>query len=201
MILAGGFSCYNADIGLRAFPEADYMCIGEADLTVGPLVSALARGHRPRNQPGVLSKFDSPDWMFVPASMPHNLDQLEFPKYEWFDLSVYRNYNGYQLVPIIASRGCRWSRCTFCAGRFYWRIHLAKTFVDELKWPVERGCALFMFNESDLNGMPEKVREICDEIIRRGRADYRYWRGSRYCCVNIRQCFALRKSTKESAQM
>ena len=25
-----------------------------------------------------------------------------------------------------------------------------------------------MFNESDLNGMPERVLEICDEIIRRG---------------------------------
>jgi radical SAM superfamily enzyme YgiQ (UPF0313 family) len=168
VILVGGFSCYNADIGLRAFPEADYMCIGEADLTVGPLVLALARGQRPRNQPGVLSKFDSSDWNFVPAPMPHNLDLLEFPKYEWFDLSVYRNYNGYQLVPIIASRGCRWSRCTFCAERFYWRIHSAKTFVDELEWLVERGCTLFMFNESDLNGMPEKVLEICDEIIRRG---------------------------------
>ena len=168
VILVGGFSCYNADIGLRAFPEADYMCIGEADLTVGPLVLALARGQRPRNQPGVLSKFDSSDWMFVPAPMPHNLDLLEFPKYEWFDLSVYRNYNGYQLVPIIASRGCRWSRCTFCAERFYWRIHSAKTFVDELEWLVEHGCTLFMFNESDLNGMPEKVLEICDEIIRRG---------------------------------
>ena len=168
VILVGGFSCYNADIGLRAFAEADYMCIGESDLTVGPLVSALARGQRPRNQPGVLSKFDSPDWVFLPAPMPHNLDLLEFPKYEWFDLSVYRNYNGYQLVPIIASRGCRWSRCTFCAERFYWRIHSARTFVDELEWLVERGCTLFMFNESDLNGMPEKVLEICDEIIRRG---------------------------------
>ena len=36
LLLVGGFSCYNADIGLRAFPEADYMCIGESDLTVGP---------------------------------------------------------------------------------------------------------------------------------------------------------------------
>jgi radical SAM superfamily enzyme YgiQ (UPF0313 family) len=168
VILVGGFSCYNADIGLRSFPEADYMCIGEADLTVGPLVRALARDQRPRNQPGVLSKFDTADYQFVPAPMPHNLDLLEFPKYEWFDLSIYRNYNGYQLVPVIASRGCRWSRCTFCAERFYWRIHSAKTFVDELEWLVEQGCTLFMFNESDLNGMPEKVLEICDEIIRRG---------------------------------
>ena len=168
VILVGGFSCYNPAIGLKAFPEADYMCIGEADLTVGPLVQALARGERPRNQAGVFSKYDTPDYEYLPAPMPHNLDQLDFPRYEWFDLGIYRNYNGYQLVPIIASRGCRWSRCTFCAERFYWRIHSAKVFVDELEWLVGQGCTLFMFNESDLNGMPEKVLEICDEIIARG---------------------------------
>jgi hypothetical protein len=100
--------------------------------------------------------------------MPHNLDAIDFPRYEWCDLSIYRNYNGYQLVPIIASRGCRWSRCTFCAERFYWRIRSAKNFVDELEWLVNQGCTLFMFNESDLNGQPDKVLEICDEIISRG---------------------------------
>jgi radical SAM superfamily enzyme YgiQ (UPF0313 family) len=167
MVLVGGFSCYNADIGLRAFPQADYMCIGEADLTVGNLCERLAAGERPKNVPGVLSKFDDPAVPFNPAPMAHDLDLIEHPRYEWFDLDVYRNYNGYQLTPVIASRGCRWSRCTFCAERFYWRIRSASAFTDELEWLVEQGCHLFMFNESDLNGMPEKVLEICDEVIAR----------------------------------
>ncbi len=168
VIVVGGFSCYHASVGRRAFPEADFMCISEADLTVGPLIEALARGERPKNQPGVLSRFDDPDWTFVPGPMPHNLDLLEFPRYEWFDLDLYRNFDGYQLTPVLASRGCRWSRCTFCAERFLWRIHSPSVFVDELEWLTSQGCHLFMFNESDLNGMPEVVLEICDEIIRRG---------------------------------
>lgn len=168
MIVVGGFSCYNADIGRRAFPECDYMCIGEADLTAGPLLEALARGERPFNQPGILSRFDTPEFKYLPAPMIHDLDKIEFPKYEWCDLTVYRNFNDYQLTPIIASRGCRWSRCTFCAERFFWRIRTPVNFVDELEWLVNQGCHLFMFNESDLGGMPERVMEICDEIIRRG---------------------------------
>ncbi len=167
IVLVGGFACYNADIGLRGFPPADYMCIGEADLTVGPLVEALARGERPRNTPGVLSKYDSPDYQYIPGPMPHNLDLIEHPRYEWYPLDLYRNYNGYQLTPVIASRGCRWARCTFCAERFYWRIRSPQAFVDELEWLVSQGCYLFMFNESDLNGMPELVVEMCEEIIRR----------------------------------
>jgi hypothetical protein len=50
VILVGGFSCYNADIGLKAFPEADYMCIGESDLTVGPLAKRLVSRERPRSR-------------------------------------------------------------------------------------------------------------------------------------------------------
>lgn len=169
IVIVGGYSCYNPDIGRRAFPECDYMFVGEADLTVGPMVEALARGERPINQPGVLSRFDTPDYQYLPGPVPHNIDKIEFPKYEWFDdLSIYQNYNGYQLTPIIASRGCRWSRCTFCAERFYWRIRSAPNFVDELQWLTDQGCHLFMFNESDLNGMPEKLLEICDEVISRG---------------------------------
>jgi radical SAM superfamily enzyme YgiQ (UPF0313 family) len=167
-ILVGGFSCYNPEIGRSVFPESDYMCIGEADLTIGPLVEALARDERPKHMPGVLSRYDDPGHVYIPGPMPHNLDQIEFPKYEWFGIDIYRNYNDYQLTPIIASRGCRWSRCTFCAERFYWRIRSPENFVQELEWLVDQGCSLFMFNESDLNGMPEKVLDICDEIIRHG---------------------------------
>lgn len=168
IVLVGGYSCYSPDIGLRGFPLADYMCIGEADLTVGPLAQRLARGERPGNLPGVLSRFDTPATPFLPAPMVHDLDLLDHPRYEWLDLQIYRNYNGYQLTPIIASRGCRWSRCTFCAERFYWRIRSASAFVDEVEWLIGQGCRLFMFNESDLNGKPEAVLEICDEILRRG---------------------------------
>lgn len=168
VVVVGGFSCYSADIGLLAFPEADYMCIGEADLTVAPLVERLARGERPANLPGVRSRSDDANAPFVPAPMPHNLDRLRFPRYDWFPFDVYRNHDGYQLTPILASRGCRWSRCTFCAERFYWRTRSPRNFVDELEWLVSRGCRLFMFNESDLNGMPERLLAICDEILRRG---------------------------------
>jgi radical SAM superfamily enzyme YgiQ (UPF0313 family) len=167
-VVVGGFSCYNFDIGLRGFPLADYMCIGEAETTIGILLRELIKSGVARDLPGVLSKLDSPNRVFTAAPMIHDLNTIDFPKYSWTDLKAYVNWDGYQLVPIIASRGCRWSRCTFCAERFYWRIRSAKDFVDELEWHVSRGHYLFMFNESDLNGMPERVLEICDEIIRRG---------------------------------
>lgn len=167
LILVGGFSCYNADIGFKAFPLADYMCIGESDLTIGSLVKRLSQGEIVKDMAGVLSKIDTPNRKFIPAPMENNLDKLDDPRYEWFPLSIYRNWDGYQLTPVIASRGCKWSRCTFCAERFYWRVRDPKLFVDEIEYLVSQGCHLFMFNESDLNGDPKIVMAICDEIVRR----------------------------------
>lgn len=168
IILVGGFSCYQPTIGRNVFPESDYMCIGEADLTIGPLVEALAKGERPKDIPGVLSRYDTPGYIFTNYPMPLDLDSIEMAKYDWTDIKLYRNYNDYQLTPIIASRGCRWSRCTFCAERFYWRIRDTKLVVDEFEYLHDNGCDLFMFNESDLNGLPERLVEICDEIVKRG---------------------------------
>lgn len=168
VILVGGYSCYQPSIGRRAFPESDYMIIGEADLTIGPLVKKLAAGERPINQSGIYSRYDSPDYVFKPGNAPQDLDALPMIKYDWFkDLSVYRNHNHYRLTPIIASRGCRWSKCNFCAERLFWRHRSPNLVVDEFEWLADNGCDLFMFNESDLNGSIENLLQICDEIIRR----------------------------------
>ncbi len=168
IILSGGYSCFQPSIGIRAFPECDYMVIGEGDLSVGPLVKSLLSGERPTDTPGIHSRYDPAGYICKPGLLPHDLDLFEMPKYDWFDdLSIYRNYNHYWLTPIIASRGCRWSRCNFCAERFSWRARLPKNVVDEIEWLVDQGCDLFVFNESDLNGKPEYLLEICDEIIRR----------------------------------
>lgn len=168
VILAGGYSCFQPSIGLRAFPLCDYMCIGEADLTIGNLVGRLAKGERPKDTPGIMSVNDTPGWIFEDkATMPMQLDELPMATYDWTDLKLYRNHNHYQLTPIIATRGCRWSKCTFCAERFYWRARDPKLVVDEFEYLHDQGCDLFMFNESDLNGRPDLLLAICKEIQQR----------------------------------
>ena len=168
VILAGGYSCGDPHVGLRAFDLADYMAIGEADLTVGPLVKAILAGGRPADAPGVLSRYDLPGRVFQPGNIPHDLGRLDMPRYPWASIRLYRNHNGYQLVPVVGSRGCRWSRCNFCTERFLWRGRTPGDFVDEIEWLTRQDCDLFMFNDSDLNGDPDFVMGACDEIVRRG---------------------------------
>jgi len=167
IVLVGGHSCAFPAVGPRRFPDFDYMFIGEAELTLGPLVKSLLAGERPGDLPGIVSRYDSPGRVWQPAPLLENLDLADFPRYEWVDLSVYRAFDGNHLIPLAASRGCRWSRCNFCAERFPWRRRSPQSVGEELEWFAQRGGRVFTFNESDLNGDPEAVLAICDEIERR----------------------------------
>ncbi len=165
IVLVGGYSCLDPNIGLRAFPLADYMTIAEADLTVGPLVREILSGSVPKDMPGVLSQHDSPQRQFSPGPLPHNLDELDFPNYEWFDLQLYRGHMGNHTAPIVGSRGCRWSRCRFCTERFFWRTRTPENFIQELLWLYERGYKKFSFNDSDFNCDHDFVKSVCLKII------------------------------------
>jgi len=167
VIVVGGYDCVNPELGPNLFSDFDYMVIFEAETSLGGLVEKLAAGEKPRNLPGIISKFDRPELPFIPAPLVQDLDSIDFPHYEWTDISLYKNYNGYQLTPIVLSRGCKWSKCTFCAERFDFRKRSATNVADEIEWLVSKGCSLFHFNDSDLSGDPQTVKTLCEEIIKR----------------------------------
>lgn len=166
-IVVGGYDCVHHDIGPEVIPEFDYMVIGEAELTLEPLVKALAKNEKPKDLIGIVSRYDSPGRQWVTPPLLEDLDSHGFPLYEWTDLSLYRTYDGGLLIPITASRGCHWSRCRFCGECFPFRKRLPKAVVDEIEFFVAKGGKVFHFNESDVNGDPLNLHDICSEIIRR----------------------------------
>ena len=171
VILVGGHSCYSAEMGKGAFPEYDYMVIGEADLLIGSLVEALARGEHPVNLPGILSKYDDPDRQFLPGAVPHNLDMIGELNFEVFDNinEMYRDWRGFSSTALPLTRGCVWARCSFCAERFAFRSRTPKLYVDEIEKLIASGRSRdFQASDSDFGGRPEIIREVCEEIVRRG---------------------------------
>jgi len=167
-IIVGGMSCYQYFVARRIFPQADYVVVGEADTVIGSLAEAIARGERPIDIPGVVSKDDTEDRTFVGAPLPHNLDVVGGPDYGFTNLDFYVNWNGYRLMPLVGSRGCGWSRCTFCAERFNWRARTPETVAEEIEYYTTRGFKDFVFNESDFNSNLSFVLRLCQEIVRRG---------------------------------
>ncbi len=168
VVLVGGMSCLQPGAARTIFPLADYTVVGEADLTLGPLVRAVLRGEKVADRPGVWSRYDSPHRTFAPGEIPRDLAPLGHPRFEWTDVGLYRNWNAHWLTPIVGSRGCGWSRCRFCGERFSWRPRPPKQVADDIEFFHRHGCDDFVFNESDLHWDPDLIEELCDEIVRRG---------------------------------
>ncbi len=167
VIIVGGYDCVYYETAPHLFPDFDYMVIGEAELTLPKLIESLAKGERPVDLPGIISRFDSTNIIWRSGAFPNNLDLFDFPRYEWIDVSLYRTFDGKHFVPIVTSRGCKWGRCTFCAECFAFRKRSPESVVDEIEFLVSKGFFLFHFNDSDVNGDSKNLYDICSEVIRR----------------------------------
>jgi tetratricopeptide (TPR) repeat protein len=169
LVVVGGYDCAHRETGPWLFPDFDYMAIFEADLTIGPLAQAIARGERPKDLPGIVSRFDSPDRVWEDAPLLEDLDAIDHPRYQWVNPQLYQILcrHPQNVVPISASRGCKWGRCRFCAECFPFRQRSPRTVADEIEEWTHRGARLFYFFESDVNGDLAALDELCRELIRR----------------------------------
>jgi hypothetical protein len=169
IILVGGHSCVSHTFGPKAFPEYDYMVIGEAESVIGPLLQLLLTGAQPKDLPGVVSRHDSPDRLFTPSIPPENLDEIGPPEYDWAPgFQLFRKFQGDTLPYMNLTRGCIWARCSFCSERFHFRTRSAERFVDELESYCKAGLTYVNFSESDFGGKTEILSAVADEILRRG---------------------------------
>ena len=167
VIVIGGYDCVYYGLGQYLFPDFDYMLIGEAELTLEPLVKALARGNNPKDLIGIVSRYDSPRRIWEKVPLLKDLDAIDFPRYQWASYVWYQDCERKHLIPITASRGCNWARCHFCGECFPFRKREPGKVVDEIEYYTKYGFHTFHFNESDVNGDPQALYDLCSEIIRR----------------------------------
>ena len=167
IVVGGGMSCLQPGAAKFIFPLADYVVVGEADITMPELVNRILHGETIVNMPGVWSKDDPKDREFEDGPLPLDLNDFGHPRYEWADIDLYRNWNAYRLAPIVGSRGCSWAKCFFCAERFKWRTRDPIKVVDDLEFFANKGFEGMVFNESDFHGDVKLIHSLCDEIIRR----------------------------------
>ena len=161
VVVVGGYDCVYPNVGPILFPDFDYMVIFEGELTVGPLVGALARGKRPKDLPGIISRCDTPGRVWEPAPLLADLDSVDYPRYQWADMVLYQTYDRKHLVPITASRGCKWGRCRFCAERFPFRNRAPAKVADEIESMVRRGLHSFSLQrERRQRQSPDVVRPV-----------------------------------------
>lgn len=137
----------------------------ETDLTIGDLVTTLCSGGDLLQYSGVTL----PDGRSSGAAEPlGDLDRVGIPDFTSFPWERYR----VRIVPIMASRGCQWSKCTFCSdvisvsGRTF-RSRSVGNVLDEMREQSKRhDTKNFLFLDLKLNSNPGLLRGIVDNVQR-----------------------------------
>jgi radical SAM superfamily enzyme YgiQ (UPF0313 family) len=180
-MLVGTHPTARPEETLRMSPSLDFVAVGEYDYTVLDLVQHLDKSRdRPtlKDVPGLA--FRSGDEIIRNAPRPwcEDLDSIPWASLIYRDFLKVENYSyGAQLHPevtIVSARGCPY-QCTYCVfpqtitgHRF--RTRSVKDIVDEMEfihttWPHVKEI---MFEDDTLTVDKARIRDLCDEILRRG---------------------------------
>ena len=102
---------------------ADYIVVGEGEVTFEELIRAISLGENPYVIPGVFSQSHQPE--FKSRELFVDLDKLPFPDWEQLDPRTYQKaphgalVKNFPIAPVVSSRGCPYC-CKFCASPRFW---------------------------------------------------------------------------------
>ncbi len=193
-IAMGGlwYSAMYEDI-LEDHPYIDFIMVGEAELTLDELISALKSGGKKFTEiAGLASRVDGKVVLGPHRELISDIDALPLPAYDLFPMDRYVGHTYWKhFCELYTSRGCP-GGCSFCyewsqydprtpKDFTSWRGHSGKRVVDELELLQNQfGVETVVFQDDAFNVSTELVEETCNEIIRRdikinwvilGRAD------------------------------
>lgn len=177
VVLGGAQASSLPEHSLR-FTGADYVVIGEGEITAAELVSALGSS---ADLGGVLGLGYMSQGEYVqnaPRPMVEDLDSLPMPDWHLINPRNYRiapvlsSAKAFPIAPVVTSRGCPFD-CTFCAGKSIWgksyRYRQAVPVVDEIQMLMQDyGVREIFMGDDNFNLKTSHAADICEEILRRG---------------------------------
>jgi len=180
-IVVGGlwYSYLSKETLIKNF-AIDFVVMGEGEITFNDLMDAL--NHKAvsfENIAGLASRQGN-GVVFGPVrKLIKDLDVLPLPAYDLFPMEKYVGHTYWKpFVEIVTSRGCTHG-CTFCyewsehdprALHHFnkWRAKSAKRVVEEVELLEKKfGAKVMVIQEDNFNLNPKRVREFCEEKIKR----------------------------------
>lgn len=108
----------------------DFICVGEGEAILPPLLEALENNLRTIKLPGIISPAQ-PELLEPERCLVDDLDSLPFPDRSFFDYENLRESKEFQ-AQFMAGRGCPFE-CSYCANKF--RADLFKCKTVRMKSP------------------------------------------------------------------
>ena len=156
--------------------NADYVLIGESDLSIIDFTKALQKEIKFEEVSGLCWKEDGEIRMSVRQSPPKKLDEIPFPAWDLFDMQSYtfpRRYHGVagivKPIGVLTSRGCPYL-CKFCFRiEKGCRLRSIAGCLEEIKYLIENYGVNFIEFHDDLFMMSKKrTLDFCQAIEQSG---------------------------------
>lgn len=168
-LMGGPHVSFSAERTLYEYPGIDLIVAGEGELTIAELMTVGMNREKWGEIRGLVFRRGGHVVINEPQPFIDNLDTLPLPARHLLPLSRYQAL-GYS-ISIITSRGCPYS-CIFCQGRRMVgnRVRLRNPLlvVDEIEEILSYGIDRINVADDLFVSSNGKVKEVCDEIIRRG---------------------------------
>lgn len=167
------------------YPKSDFdiAVIGEGEITMLEIVSAIRHGGNMKNIDGIAYYDQKKQKLTVTPkrNLCQDLDSISYPSYDKIDMKYYTTASPYAVrgifsrsVYILYSRGCP-SQCTFCVAKRlrscngignYVRLRDPKKVVEEILFLKEKYHIDSFFFIDDLFTLDKrKVKEFCQLMI------------------------------------
>lgn len=162
-IVGGGIISADPEPAMSAI-GADIGIIGEGELTISELATALDEGNSYENIPGII--YRKGDELITNSARDEidDLDSLPFPDLEGFDYARYVKDTGGGLI--VGSRSCT-HKCTYCfhpSGHVYRQRSLDNIF-QELDYQYTKfGVRSFGFSDELFASKKSRVKDFCERI-------------------------------------
>jgi len=168
-LMGGPHVSFSAERTLNDYPGIDLIVAGEGERTIAELMTERLNPEKWGEIRGLVFRRDGRVVINEPQPFIDDLDTLPLPARHLLALSRYQAL-GYS-ISIITSRGCPYS-CIFCQGRRMVgkkiRLRNPSLVVDEIEEILSYGIDRINVADDLFVSSRGKVKEVCDEIIRRG---------------------------------
>ena len=168
-IMGGPHVSFDYENTLKLYPEVDLIVIGEGEQTIAELVPVIQDRNSWKHVNGIAFKDNGSIIVTPQRQLIPDLDSLPLPARHLLPMSRYLAL-GFP-INIITSRGCP-NRCIFCQGHrmvgHKIRSRNPLLVVDEIESLLAEGFKRINFSDDFFTSNARRVKEICDEILRRG---------------------------------
>ncbi len=203
-IIAGGpQSSIIARKIIKEVNYIDFVCKGEGETTIYPIVDAILHGKDYSDIPGLVWKKNGQIFENDEPELIKNLDDNTAVDYSLVPIEYNDNSASIWEMDVIAidvGRGCPFG-CTYCSTKTFWkrkyRLKSNKKIIEEIESAVKQtGCRHFIFNHDLFTANRERIVSFCNEMIERN-IDVKWTCSSRVDTIDEELILLMKKAGME----